>query len=92
MYIYIYKCRNVANLATVEPYSHDVSCISNLSGVLQQHCLGHSSNHDLNKTNSVSPNIVNLSRRNLTSNGSLTKGERNAVYSLKNDNYNYKRG
>ena len=39
---------NAANLATLEPYSHDVSCISNLSGVSQQDYLGHSSNHDFN--------------------------------------------
>ena len=64
----------------LEPYSHDVSCISNLSGVSQEDCLGHSSNHGLSKTNSatlfnerykgkiVSPNVVNLSCRNLTSN------------------------
>ena len=69
---------NAANLATLEPYSHDVSCISNLSGVSQQDYSGHSSNHDFNKTYSatlvnerlkgkfVSPNVVNLSRRNLT--------------------------
>ena len=43
---------NAANLATLEPYSHDISCISNLSEVSQQDCLGHSSNHGLNKTNS----------------------------------------
>ena len=54
----------------------------------QQDCLGHSFNHSLNKTNSatlineiykgkfVSPNVVNLSRRNLTSNkiSLLSKG------------------
>ena len=54
----------------------------------QQDCLGHSSNHGLNKTNSVtivnerykgkfvSPNVVNLSCRNLTSNeiSLLSKG------------------
>ena len=69
---------NVANLATLEPYSRDITCISDLSGVSQQDYLGHSSNHDINKTNSetlvnerlkgkfVSPNVVNLSRRNLT--------------------------
>ena len=69
---------NAANLATLEPYSRDITCISNLSGVSQQDYLGHSSNHDINKTNSatlvnerlkgkfVSPNVVNLSRRNLT--------------------------
>ena len=68
---------NTANFATLEPYSHDDSCISNLSGVSQQDCLGHSSNHGLNKTNSatvvngrykgkfVSPCVVNLSCRNL---------------------------
>ena len=49
IYTYIYIYINVANLATLEPYSHDVSCISNLSAVLQQDCLGHSSNHGLNK-------------------------------------------
>ena len=71
---------NAANLATLEPYSHDDSCLSDLSGVSQQDCLGYSSNHGLNKTNSetivnerykgkfVSPNVVNLSCRNLTSN------------------------
>ena len=68
---------NATNLATLEPYSRDITCISNLSGVSQQDYLGHSSNHD-NKTNSatlvnerlkgkfVSPNVVNLPRRNLT--------------------------
>ena len=79
---------NAANLATLEPYFHGVSCISNLSGVSQQVCLGHSSNHGLNKTNAatlvneklkgkfVSPNVVNLSRRNLTNNeiSVLSKG------------------
>ena len=51
IYIYIYLCIyiNAANLATLEPYSHDVSCISNLPGVSQQDCLGYSSNHGLNK-------------------------------------------
>ena len=69
---------NAANLAVLEPYSHDVSCISNLSGVSQQDCLVHSSNHGLDKTNSatfvnegskgkfVNPNVVNLFRLNLT--------------------------
>ena len=69
---------NAANLATLEPYSRDITCISNLSGVSQQDYFGHSSNHDINKTNSatlvnetlkgkfVSPNVVNVSRRNLT--------------------------
>ena len=69
---------NAANLATLEPYFREVSCISNFSGVSQQDCLGHFSNHGLNKTNSativneryegkfVSPNVVNLSCRNLT--------------------------
>ena len=54
--------------------------MSNLSGLSQQDYLGHSSNHGLNKANFatlvnerykgkfVSPNVVNLSRRNLTSN------------------------
>ena len=71
---------NVANLATSEPYFHDISCVSNFSGVSQQDCLGHSSYHGLNKTNSatlvnerykgkfVSSNVVNLSRCNLTRN------------------------
>ena len=45
---------NAANLATLEPYSHDVSCISNLSGVSQQDYLRHSSYHDFNKSNSTS--------------------------------------
>ena len=54
----------------------------------KQICLGHSSNHGLNKTNSatlvneklkgkfISPNVVNLSRRNLTNNeiSVLSKG------------------
>ena len=69
---------NAANLAMLEPYSRDITCISNLSGVSQQDYLGHSSNHNINKTNSanlvnerfkgkfVSPNVVNLSRHNLT--------------------------
>ena len=69
---------NAANLATLQPYSYDVSCVSNFSGVSQQDYSGHSSNLDFNKTNSttlvnerlkgkfVSPNVVNLSRRNLT--------------------------
>ena len=79
---------NAANLATLEPYSHDDSCISDLSGMSQQDCLGHSSNHGLNKTNSativnerykgkfVSLDVVNLSCRNLTSNeiSLLSKG------------------
>ena len=71
---------NAANLAMLEPYSHDVSCISNLSEVSQQDCLVHSCNHGLDKTNSatfvnegpkgkfVSPNVVNLFRLNLTNN------------------------
>ena len=62
----------------LEPYFHDISCISNLSGVSQRDCSGHSSNHGLNKTNFgtlvngrytgtfVSPNVVSLSRHNLT--------------------------
>ena len=70
---------NAANLATLEPYHDNVSCISNLSGVSQQDCFGHSSNHGLNKTNSailvnerykrkfINSNVVNLSRCNLTS-------------------------
>ena len=79
---------NATNLATLEPYSHDDSCISNLSGVSRQGSLGHSSNHSLNKTNSativnerykgkfVSPNVVNLPSGNLTSNeiSLLSKG------------------
>ena len=70
---------NATNLVTLEPYSH-VSCISDLSGVSQEDYLVHFSNHDFNKTNSaalvnerlqgkfVNPNVVNLSRRNLTNN------------------------
>ena len=79
---------NAANLATLEPYSNYDSFISNLSGVSQQDCLGHSSNHGLNKTNSativnerykgkfVCPNVVNLACLNLTSNeiSPLSKG------------------
>ena len=79
---------NAANLATLDLYSHDISCISNLSEVSQQDCLVHSSNLGLNKTNSatlvnerykgkfVSPNEVNLSWRNLTNNeiSFLSKG------------------
>ena len=30
---------NAANLATLQPHSHDISCISNLSEVSQQDCL-----------------------------------------------------
>ena len=73
-------CQNIVNapnLATLEPYSHDISCTSSLSEVSLQDCLGHSPNHGLNKTNSatlinrkykerfVSPNVINWSRRNL---------------------------
>ena len=72
----------------LEHYFHDISCISNLSGVSQQDCSGHSSNHGLNKTNFgtlvngrhtgtfVSPNVVSLSRHNLTNNeiSLLSKG------------------
>ena len=71
---------NAANLVTLEPYPDNISYISNLSGESQQDCFGHSFNHGLNKTNFatlvnerykgkfISPNVVNLSRRNLTSN------------------------
>ena len=74
------KSGNDANLAMLEPYSHDVSCTSNLPEVSQQDCLGHSPNHGLNKSNDsvlvnerykekfVGPSVVNLSRRKLTSN------------------------
>ena len=79
---------NAANLAMSESYFYDVCCISNLSGVSQQDCLGHSSNQGLNKTNSVnnvnerykgkfvSLNKVKLSKRNLTRNkiSLLSKG------------------
>ena len=44
---------NAANLSSLEPYSHDTSCTSNLSEVSQQDCLGHFPNHGLNETNSA---------------------------------------
>ena len=83
----------------MEPYSHDISCTSNLSEVSQQDWLGHSPNHGLNKTNFatlvnakykgkfVYPNVVNSSRRDLTSNeiSPLSKG-RKFVPSARNSN------
>ena len=44
---------NPGNLATLELYSLDINCTSNLIEVSEQVCLGHSPNHSLNKTYSA---------------------------------------
>ena len=60
--MYIYK--NTILLYCIDIHysvSHDITCTSDLYEVSQQNCLGHSTNHGLNKTNSAT--LVNESTK-----------------------------